>query len=334
MQHIIVDGAPSDFRGIGREVLRGKWGKAFIAYLVVEVILVLIPEMMDVFFPDPAYMDVNSLNIYDYIPHMTLFVSFFLAGPLSVGLAGFFLHLMRVKYADMNRLSYGFRYYFKSFALAFFISLFTALWTLLFIIPGIIASLSYSQAYRILYENPKKDIFTCIRESKIRMTGNKTSLFLLKLSFIGWYLLASIPTALFTQWKMVTAVNVFPIFLSIINFALLLPIFVVNVYTFASETAFYEMLMGHLVLKKQNFTGSANAFAGPAAEGPSENRSVPQEPLPPSGRTQEEQAPEAMQEKGNIPQPSQETEVMGETESNSESPEDRETNADDSGSAD
>ena len=58
---------------------------------------------------------------------------------------------------------------------------------LIFMIPGIIKSIEYSIINYILAENPdikSKDAFKMAKEI---MTGNKRRLFLLELSFIGWY---------------------------------------------------------------------------------------------------------------------------------------------------
>ncbi len=72
-------------------------------------------------------------------------------------------------------------------ALAF---LYTFLWTLLFIIPGIIKGYSYALTQYISIDNQTFKAEECINQSMKMMKGNKWRLFLLDLSFIGWYLLA------------------------------------------------------------------------------------------------------------------------------------------------
>ena len=74
----------------------------------------------------------------------------------------------------------------------FFMGLFTALWSFLLVIPGIIKGLSYSMSFYILAENKGMPALECIRRSKELTRGHKGELFVLHLSFFGWYLLESI----------------------------------------------------------------------------------------------------------------------------------------------
>jgi uncharacterized membrane protein len=67
------------------------------------------------------------------------------------------------------------------------IYIFTFLWSLLFVIPGIVKAYAYSMAYYIKVDNPSWDWKTCIDESQKIMDGHKMELFLLELSFIGWW---------------------------------------------------------------------------------------------------------------------------------------------------
>jgi uncharacterized membrane protein len=63
------------------------------------------------------------------------------------------------------------------------------LWTLLFIIPGIIKAYAYRMVPYILADNPKLGADNAITLSRKMMDGHKFNLFILELSFIGWYLL-------------------------------------------------------------------------------------------------------------------------------------------------
>ncbi|KKC52237.1 group-specific protein [Bacillus sp. UMTAT18] len=70
-------------------------------------------------------------------------------------------------------------------------AIFLFLWSLLLIVPGIIKYFSYSMSYYILVENPDYTASEALRESKRIMKGQKLKLFVLWLSFIGWFLLAA-----------------------------------------------------------------------------------------------------------------------------------------------
>lgn len=120
------------------------------------------------------------------------FLSFILAGPVNLGLAGFFLNLARSEEARLENLLDGFRQFLKTFILNLLITVFVILWFLLLIIPGFIAILRYSMAYYILRDNPELTPLEAITRSKEMMYGHKTRLFLLWLSFIGWFLVAII----------------------------------------------------------------------------------------------------------------------------------------------
>jgi len=63
---------------------------------------------------------------------------------------------------------------------------------ILLIIPGIIFAYAYSQALRIIAENPDMEIMEALRKSKEMMKGHKWELFVFQLSFIGHFLLTVI----------------------------------------------------------------------------------------------------------------------------------------------
>ena len=63
------------------------------------------------------------------------------------------------------------------------------LWTLLFIIPGIIKSYEYRMVPYILAQNPGIGAQRAIQLSRQMTAGHKFNIFILDLSFIGWYLL-------------------------------------------------------------------------------------------------------------------------------------------------
>lgn len=101
------------------------------------------------------------------------------------------VHGQKLETADAFS-SFNGTYYLKSIGVYLLVGIFTALWSLLLVVPGIIKGLSYSQAPYILAENPQMDIMECIDASKQIMDGHKMDLFLLQLSFIGWFFLCSL----------------------------------------------------------------------------------------------------------------------------------------------
>lgn len=140
-------------------------------------------------------------------------------GPIYCGLSGVFLNRRRtarsIKVGDMFG---GFNDFGQTFLLGLLVSLFTALWSLLFVVPGIVKFYSYSQAYNIKADHPDYDWRACINASKEMMRGHKAELFVLDLSFLGWYILGALCLGFGTLW-------VYP-------------------YHFAARTVFYDKLKG------------------------------------------------------------------------------------------
>lgn len=71
-------------------------------------------------------------------------------------------------------------------------SIYTFLWTLLLIIPGIVKSYAYSMVPYILADNPNIGYNRAIQLSNEMTYGEKFDMFILDLSFIGWYILGSL----------------------------------------------------------------------------------------------------------------------------------------------
>ena len=115
-------------------------------------------------------------------------------GPLEYGMAFIFLKQARdhqpVQLGDMFR---GFQDDFGgTFLIGLMTSLFTFLWSLLFVIPGFIAAYRYRQGLYLLLDHPEMGIMDCISASKHMMKGHKGELFVMDLSFFGWFFMQSV----------------------------------------------------------------------------------------------------------------------------------------------
>ena len=128
--------------------------------------------------------------------------SMIILGPMSYGLGYIFLRQYRQGGAmDFGDLFKGFTDDFgQTFLIGLLTTIFTALWSLLFVIPGIVKGYAYSMAYFIKVDNPDYDWRTCITESRIMMNGHKWDLFVLDLSFIGWYIVGALVLGIGTLW--------------------------------------------------------------------------------------------------------------------------------------
>lgn len=92
---------------------------------------------------------------------------------------------------NMNHLVYFFRkdYYMNIVGTMFYRDVLLFFWTLLLIIPGIIKSYSYRMVPYILADNPQIGHERAITLSRDMTEGEKFNIFVLDLSFIGWYIL-------------------------------------------------------------------------------------------------------------------------------------------------
>lgn len=143
------------------------------------------------------------LNLADY-----------LAGGMGVGLAGTFVSVLttllgivlgagftlycmavrRGQRAEFLTLFDGFSFVGKIIGLSIVTTVFTFLWSLLFVIPGIIAGYRYRFAMYNLIEDPDLGILEALDMSKRQTYGYKGQLFVLDLSYLGWGVLASLPS--------------------------------------------------------------------------------------------------------------------------------------------
>ena len=151
-----------------------------------------------------------------------------LTGPLCFGLVAVFLSLARGKEnVDLADLFKGFTDggFVRLLLLGLLQEIFIFLWSLLFLIPGIVKSYSYSQAIYLAYDHPDWDWKQCIDESRRIMDGNKMKLFVLDLSFIGWYIVGMLACGVGVLW--------------------------VDPYRQAARAEFYEELTGGVVVENK-----------------------------------------------------------------------------------
>ncbi|MDO4731076.1 MAG: DUF975 family protein [Clostridia bacterium] len=88
----------------------------------------------------------------------------------------------------------------RNFLIGFVGGILIFLWSCLFVIPGIIKLYSYSMAYYIAIDNPDLKWNECITKSREMMKGYKWKLFVLDLSFIGWYFVGSLVCGIGSLW--------------------------------------------------------------------------------------------------------------------------------------
>ena len=151
---------------------------------------------------DSIYLNINSYEFINWrliatwiIVLILLAIAFriFIGYSLEVGGRRFFVK--SAQYKDNKKcFSFGFdgQNYMKIVETMLLRSVFTFLWTLLLIIPGIIKSYAYRMVPYILADNPNIGAMEAITLSNEMTMGHKFDMFVLDLSFIGWYFLGSL----------------------------------------------------------------------------------------------------------------------------------------------
>ena len=123
----------------------------------------------------------------------TIIGSLLLTGAIEFGYCAYLITVTRNKDSDFGKLLSGFNRFGDVCITGILKWLFTGLWSLLFVIPGIVKSYSYAMTMYIMQDHPELSGNDAITKSRQMMDGHKFDLFILDLSFIGWYLLGALP---------------------------------------------------------------------------------------------------------------------------------------------
>lgn len=189
----------ADIKNTAKSMLSGKWLYSVIAVFIANFICVYIPtiiskpkEMLGSFYQGGESLDV---------PIVVVAALFLLVIPyITAGLSVYCLKVARGMDAKIIDLFEQNHILLKSVVLNLLTYLFIALWSLLFIIPGIVAYYRYRLAFFVLVDNPQMSAMEALRESKRLTRGKKFDMFVLDLSFIGWWILASIACMVGNLW--------------------------------------------------------------------------------------------------------------------------------------
>jgi uncharacterized membrane protein len=120
--------------------------------------------------------------------------SLIIAGPLAVGLATFFLRLVREQQPEFSMLFDGFKVFGTALLAYILMLLIIPIGILLLVVPGIIASYALSQTFFIIADNPNIGAVDALRTSHEIMRGKKWKYFCLQCRFIGWSFLCVLPS--------------------------------------------------------------------------------------------------------------------------------------------
>lgn len=168
----------SELRAQAWGVLSGKWGMAVVATLVYGVIS----------------------GVLSFIPFVSWIATLLVSLPLAYGFTVMLLNVVRGSDVQLDTMGEGFKDYGRILGTMLLSSVYQFLWMLLLIVPGIIKGYSYALTPYLLKDHPELKFNAAIEESMRLMSGNKMRLFLLDLSFIGWFLLGLITFGIAFLW--------------------------------------------------------------------------------------------------------------------------------------
>ena len=171
-----------ELKNAARTQIKGKIGILFVIALIISAISSLASAVLAI------------------IPCGVLVSAIIITPAFMLSMIRVYINLTRGVAPNAKDAFCGFDDFWSAFKVIFLSGLFTFLWSLLFIVPGIVKLYSYSMAPYILAENPGKPALECINESKKMTNGHKMELFVLSLSFIGWFLLVAITFGIAAIW--------------------------------------------------------------------------------------------------------------------------------------
>jgi uncharacterized membrane protein len=193
----------SVYRAEGRALTKGKILNIFLIGLVFSFIVGIISGLGSAYAPtiDPeTFMVVDPGN-----PGLNMVFSiltFLVGGYATYGMMKVFIAVIKNEPLVLEKALVASvkEQPVKAPLLAFVEGIFLSLWTLLFIIPGIIKSYSYALSTFILVNEPSIDVVAAITKSRQLMDGKKMQLFMLDLSYVGWYILSLFTLGILTVW--------------------------------------------------------------------------------------------------------------------------------------
>ncbi len=257
MTSFIVTEDNRTIRTLARQTLKGKWFQALAAMLLATAIGSAPGLLVSYLLPESQFAAM-VVSVYTW----------FITGPLNLGLMMFFLRVFRQQQVKVRDSLEGFQHFRNAMGLYLIMMVKVFLLSLLLIIPGVIAVFRYSQAWFILADDPDKDPNRCLMESDYLMNGNKEKLLSLSISFIGWMLIASAPQIFIEEAANFGADSVLRILISTLAFgsttllsllASLLTIFV-RTYIYTAYACFYDLILGNLVVMDQQTVLEENPF--------------------------------------------------------------------------
>lgn len=152
--------------------------------------------------PDNIPKEISS-SVFGWYYVLNVLITIVLI-PLNIGVAQNVLAWSRGE--DVNKwkvLFGGFnsaKIFFKQVGVVVLNTILCALWAILLVVPGIIKGLAYSMYPYVLRDEPDLSVWQTLKKSEAIMKGHKGKLFLMYLSFVGWFILGAFTFGILYIW--------------------------------------------------------------------------------------------------------------------------------------
>lgn len=152
--------------------------------------------------PDNIPKEISS-SVFGWYYVLNVLITIVLI-PLNIGVAQNVLAWSRGE--DVNKwkvLFGGFnsaKLFFKQVGVVVLNTILCALWAILLVVPGIIKGLAYSMYPYVLRDEPELSVWQTLKKSEAIMKGYKGKLFLMYLSFVGWFILGAFTFGILYIW--------------------------------------------------------------------------------------------------------------------------------------
>lgn len=224
-------------------------GKFMMGIFLLFIIENVVPEIIGLFLPT-TLADVIAhyshginpavLQTLPRVPVCCYIYALLFNGVFNLCESLYCLTLIRSREVDYRALYEGFGYFFKTLGMFVAQTIIVSFWAMFFIIPGVIAAINFSQSFFILADDPDKNIFMCMAESKLRMRGNRKMFIIYLLSFLPYVLLGAMPAIAVGLLCKIDPTTMSGL---CINLALNAPLFCGIAYLSLGRCVFYELLL-------------------------------------------------------------------------------------------
>lgn len=170
-------GTNQEYKNRALASLEGNWGTAAIATLILFAITGCVGSVITMPFgsDSPTGMGINGWSL--------------LCLPLEWGYTVWFLKLIRKEDIRYESLFDGYKDFARTFLTYFLYGIAVAIGTLLFIVPGIILAIGLMMSIYLIKDDKEISAMDALKKSWEMTKGHKMNLFMLGLSFIGWFIL-------------------------------------------------------------------------------------------------------------------------------------------------